>query len=379
MKQVNEINLADNSVGAIVQKNGYRGDGLRAWKEDKDGNRSYFYYDGELLIASVSRSAAGEVGQPVQMMWGADGLCGVRWRDVAGKERASYFVWDVQGNLALSYNERGEMGSSAAFTAYGTPVPKADGTFAGAGFGYGGKFGYITDGETELVLCTYRFYDPSQGRWTQRDPISYEGGQNLYGYVGGDPVNRVDPSGLDFVRAKPVSSLKLLPLKPDPKVPHPAPYVKGRPNIFPQGGFTFNGPGEVQRQIQLWIKYDKGCIDVLKNHGGNGTFDYKAKNKGEFFWVNGGWHSAGAMGNYAAGFASWWACASKGGPYHVKNFGSLYEGLELILNEALGNPTPRADGFDKRSSDRLFTDSPTDTFYINLGIKRAQEAKEWGR
>ena len=117
----------------------YRGDGLRAWKEDKDGNRTYFYYDGELLIASVTRNATGEVGSPVQMMWGADGLCGLRWRDVAGKERASYMVWDVQGNLALSYNERGEMGTAAAFTAYGTPVPGADGTFAGAGFGYGGK------------------------------------------------------------------------------------------------------------------------------------------------------------------------------------------------------------------------------------------------
>ncbi len=34
-------------------------------------------------------------------------------------------------------------------------------------------------------------------RWLTRDPIHYEGGVNLYEYVGSDPVNWVDPSGLN--------------------------------------------------------------------------------------------------------------------------------------------------------------------------------------
>jgi len=42
-----------------------------------------------------------------------------------------------------------------------------------------------------------RAYDPNLGRFLQTDPIGYAAGANLYAYVGGDPVNRVDPSGLD--------------------------------------------------------------------------------------------------------------------------------------------------------------------------------------
>jgi len=43
----------------------------------------------------------------------------------------------------------------------------------------------------------HRYYDPTIGRYLNADPIGLWGGVNLFTYVGGDPVNWVDPWGLD--------------------------------------------------------------------------------------------------------------------------------------------------------------------------------------
>jgi RHS repeat-associated protein len=53
------------------------------------------------------------------------------------------------------------------------------------------------DPTTDWVHYEFRVYDPSSGRWLSRDPIGEAGGENLYGFVGNDPVNRVDLFGFE--------------------------------------------------------------------------------------------------------------------------------------------------------------------------------------
>jgi RHS repeat-associated protein len=62
-----------------------------------------------------------------------------------------------------------------------------------------GWFGTLTtqdpDGSGELYKRN-RYYDPTQGRFTQEDPIGLAGGLNAYGFANGDPITYSDPFGL---------------------------------------------------------------------------------------------------------------------------------------------------------------------------------------
>jgi RHS repeat-associated protein len=67
--------------------------------------------------------------------------------------------------------------------------------------------GGLYDADTALTRFGARDYDARFGRWTNKDPILFDGGQtNLYVYVGNDPVNRQDPSGLEETGAGGASS-----------------------------------------------------------------------------------------------------------------------------------------------------------------------------
>lgn len=61
-------------------------------------------------------------------------------------------------------------------------------------FGFAGG---LYDQDTKLVRFGTRDYDAEVGRWTTKDPIRFVGGDtNLFRYVLGDPVNRVDSRGM---------------------------------------------------------------------------------------------------------------------------------------------------------------------------------------
>ncbi len=57
--------------------------------------------------------------------------------------------------------------------------------------------GQYYDHETDLHYNYHRYYDPATGRYLTPDPIGLAGGINLYAYTENNPINLIDPLGLD--------------------------------------------------------------------------------------------------------------------------------------------------------------------------------------
>ncbi|CAG0936724.1 hypothetical protein TFLX_05611, partial [Thermoflexales bacterium] len=112
-----------------------------------------------------------------------------------------YPVQDGLGSVRAVVDAAGQILESRLYAPYGDPFG-GSGT-AQTGFGFTGE---VTDSNGLLYLRA-RYYLPGLGVFPSLDPVE-EG--NRYGYVGGDVVNRVDPSGECYFNSEETTSQERL-------------------------------------------------------------------------------------------------------------------------------------------------------------------------
>jgi RHS repeat-associated protein len=98
---------------------------------------------------------------------------------------------DQLGSVRELVDSAGVVRADYRYSTYGERT-KVDGDLE-SDFGFGGLFHH---GPSGLDLATYRTYDSKMGRWISRDPLGEGVDYNLYRYCGNNPINFVDPDGL---------------------------------------------------------------------------------------------------------------------------------------------------------------------------------------
>jgi RHS repeat-associated protein len=106
-----------------------------------------------------------------------------------------YYYYNDLGSPANLTTSTGTIASSYSYDAFGNllTTPAASDT---------NRYLFSTkelDSRSGLYYFGERYYDPEVGRWLTPDPLGFVDGLNLYTYVNNNPVNMVDPYGLDEV------------------------------------------------------------------------------------------------------------------------------------------------------------------------------------
>ena len=109
-----------------------------------------------------------------------------------GTPTSPWYLQDYQNSVVGTTDFYGNIQSWTIYDAYGN-VWGAEGTAPPTEWGYQGE---RYDSATGLYEMGARYYDPTVGKWTTQDPMSFAAGDsNLYRYVNNSPTNWTDPSG----------------------------------------------------------------------------------------------------------------------------------------------------------------------------------------
>lgn len=188
--------------GTTVGSYGYDPFGRRIYKNGATTGARWFLYDGWNLVSEhhVSGGTAtvlrthlwgSDLSRSMQGAGGVGGLLSTHANE-HGLSGRFYPAYDGNGNVTDYLDGSGNVHASFVYDPFGAVVGSS-GVNSSFFFRFSTKY---EDFETGLSYYGYRYYDPQQGRWLNRDPLSEIGGFNLYAAVYNEMLSGIDILGL---------------------------------------------------------------------------------------------------------------------------------------------------------------------------------------
>jgi len=186
--------VAGNPTPAFTSTYRYDGLGRRIEKVANGQTKRYIYdgedilleYDGANVLQARYTHGPG-IDEPIAVTKGGS---------------TYFFHQDGLGTITDLTDSSGATAKSYSYDAYGN-ILESPGTVEQPYTYTGREF----DSESGLLYYRARYYDPTNGRFLQKDPIGFEVGDiHFYSYVAGNPINFVDPHGLQAVQSIPLGA-----------------------------------------------------------------------------------------------------------------------------------------------------------------------------
>ena len=159
------------------------------------GETTYFIYSDEGLIAELNEG--GDItrayGWELNSMYGTAPL----WQAEVTNNKVNQaqfhtLVTDHLGTPQMAGNDQGQITWKAVSESFGKTLPDTQNQIT-VNLRFPGQY---FDAETNSHYNYFRDYNPTTGRYLQRDPIGLDAGINWFGYVQGNPMIYIDPIGL---------------------------------------------------------------------------------------------------------------------------------------------------------------------------------------